>query len=365
MVARVSHERTRAAIAESLWHRTARMRFAAGAVGLLVLLMSGSALAQGSGTPGSGSFGSGESKARADRIDEDLIGTPRDIRTLPRAPTLPDLTHRSPELSGESTVASVTPLVAQPSGERERLTLHLFHFDCELPIVPWLYGGAEWGFAAARGPTEPATRLVPGQPQLFARAVHSFSHERYSVGAGLGLLPPVFTYDDRADAARLEGATASSLVGVVRPWDLSTFLDRRFTTRPWIDLRVSFRRFVVQLRQGIDVNFRTGAAPCTTGACDKSGDFQLLSATTLYLGWQPTHEVALGIEAWEVFLLKTRQTLADRDRSVLALSPSIRFFYRWVEPAVSVLFPVGSPLMNAADGYFALRIDMRVWLGGK
>lgn len=342
------------------------MRFGAGAIGLSwLLLRSSTALAQGSGGIAAGSFGSGESRARADRVEEDLVGTPHDVRTLPRAPTLPDLTHRAPELSGEHTIASVTPRLTPPSANRERLTLHLLNLDYEMPIVPWLYGGAEWGLAAARSPNAGGTQLIAGQPQLFARAVHSFARERYSVGAGLGLLPPVFTYDDKGDAERLESASASSLVAAVRPWDLSTFLDRRFTVRPWIDLRVSFRKFVVQLRQGLDVNYRTSAAPCTTGACDKSGDLQLLSATTVYVGWQPTREVAIGLEAWEVFLLKTRQSLADRDRSVLVLSPSIRFYYRWLEPAVSVLFPVGSPLMNAADGYFALRIDMRVWFGGK
>jgi hypothetical protein len=333
----------------------------------VLLLWSAHALAQGSGGIPPGTFGSGEAKSRPDTVKEDLIGTPRDIRTVPRAPTLPDLTHRAPELSGEHTIASVTPRVSTTTSNRDesRLTSHLFHFDFETPIVPWLYGGAEWGFAAARAPNNDASKFVPGQPQLFARAVHSFQHERYSVGAGLGVLPPVFAYDDKDDRARLEGATASSLVSVVRPWDLSTFLDRRLTTRPWIDLRVSFRRVVVQLRQGLDINYRTSAAPCSTGACDQSGDVQLMSATTLYLGWQPTRELALGLEAWEIFLLKTRQSIADRDRSVLAVSPSVRFFYRWVEPAVSVLFPIGSPLMNAADGYFALRLDMRVWFGGK
>ncbi len=349
---------------ESWWHRRGPMRVAALAA---VLLATGSARAQGAGGIPTGTFGSGESKARPEHVEEELIGTSRDLRTMPRAPTLPDLTHRAPELSGEHTIASITPRTPSAPTDREsgRLTAHLFHFDYEMPLVPWLYGGAEWGFAAARAPSDSGTSFVPGQPQLFVRAVQSLTRERYSVGAGLGVLPPVFTYDDRDDRARLEGNTASSLISIVRPWDLSTFLDRRFTARPWIDLRVALRRFVVQLRQGLDVNFRTSAAPCTTGACDESGDVQLLSTTTLYLGWQPTREIALGVEAWEVYLFKTRTQIADRDRSVFALSPSVRFFYRYVEPAVSVLFPIGSPLMSAADGYFALRIDVRVWFGGK
>jgi hypothetical protein len=91
----------------------------------------------------------------------------------------------------------------------------------------------------------------------------------------------------------------------------------------------------------------------------------LISTTALYVAWQPRREVALGIEAWQVYILSTRLSVADRDRSAFAVSPSVRFFYRWVEPAVSVLFPIGSPLFNTADSYIALRIDLRFWFGGK
>jgi hypothetical protein len=338
------------------------MRVFAAALILAIGLSAETASAQGSGGIQSGTFGTGTASARPDTVEEDLVGTPRDIRTLPRAPTLPDLTHRAPELSGEHTIASVK---VQGVDDR-RLSAHLFHFDFETPIIPGLYGGSEWGFAGARGAGDSGAKLVPGQPQIFGRVVHTFMRERYAVGAGLGLLPPVFTYDDQDERSRLDAASAASLVSVVRPWDLSTFLDRRFTARPWIDLRVNWRKLVAQFRQGVDLNFRTGASRCVEGSvCDRAGDIQLVSMTTFYVGWQPTREVALGVEAWEVFLLKTRLPVADRDRSALALSPSVRFYYRWVEPAVSVLFPIGQPLLNAAESYFALRIDMRVWFGGK
>jgi len=340
-----------------------RLLLAAIVLSAIVPSTPGTARAQGSGGIPRTGFGTGDVKSRPDDVEEDLVGTPRDMRTSPRAPTLPDLTHRAPELSGEQTIASIKP---RGSGELRRLTAHIFHFDFEAPLGRGIYGGAEWAFAAARGPEDAGLKLVPGQPMLFGRAVHSFSRERYSVGAGLGVLPPVFSYDNRDEASRFEASSASTLVGVVRPWDISTFLDRRLTTRPWIDMRVQWRKVVVQARQGVDVNFRTGAATCDAGsACDKSGDVQLLSISALYLGFQPTREVAVGVEAWQVYMLKTRLPVADRDRSTLALSPSVRFFYRWVEPAVSLLFPIGSPLLNTADSYFALRIDMRVWFGGR
>jgi hypothetical protein len=302
-------------------------------------------------------------KARPENIEEDLVGTPRDIRTTPRAPTLPDLTHRASELSGEGTIASVKP---HGSAEQARLTSHIFTFDFEAPLGRGVYAGADWALAAARGPEESGTQFVAGQPMLFGRAVRSFSRERYSVGAGLGVLPPVFTYGGETEGARLEAGTPSTLVSVVRPWDFSTFLDRRLTAKPWVDLRVQWRRAVVQVRQALDVSFRTGAPTCSTGAsCDNAGDMQLVSISTLYVGWQPQRELAVGVEAWQVYLLKTQLPIADRDRSAFAVSPSVRFFYRWVEPAISMLFPIGSPLLNAADSYFGVRIDLRVWFGGR
>ncbi|MBI2394711.1 MAG: hypothetical protein HYV09_34400 [Deltaproteobacteria bacterium] len=359
--------------------RTTRLAGPAGralasrAVGLVFALFTVGrvAVAHGQGTSPStggiapGSFGTGEAKSRPEHVEEDLIGTPRDIRTVPRAPTLPDLTHRAPELSFEHTAASVKPRTTGPvDPSTARLTSHLFNFDFELPVTSWLYGGSTWGFSAARAAESDTASFVAGQPLIFARVVRSAFHEKYAIGAGLGFSPPVFSYGDDSEAARLEAGSASTLVSVVRPWDVSTFLDRRFTTRPWIDLRVAFRRFVVQARQGFDANLRSSGAACAENeVCERAGDLQLISTTTLYAAWQPRREIAVGIEAWQVYLLKTRSDAADDKRSALALSPSVRFYYRWVEPAVSLLFPVGPPLLGAADSYYALRFDLRMWFG--
>ncbi len=315
--------------------------------------------------PGTGGGLAGtDTKARADTIDEDLVGTPRDMRTMPRAPTLPDLTHTAPELSFEHTIASVKPRSANPADAR--LTSHLFLFDVEAPILRWLYLGGAWGFAAARGPESSAGKFVAAQPLLFARAVYRIDGERWSLGAGFGVLPPVFSYDDRSSAQRIEAATASSLVSIVRPWDVSSFIDRNLTGRPWVDARYAHRKFVVQLRQAVDANLRTSATSCSGNAvCDRAGALQFVSISTLYFGWQPTRETAIGVEAWQVYLLKTTLPVSSGERLAYAVSPSFRFFYRWVEPAVSLLFPIGQPLLGAADSYFAMRIDLRVWFGGR
>jgi hypothetical protein len=344
------------------WGHEALLAFA-------VLVTPFAASAQGAG--GLPQDSASPSKARPEHVEEDLIGTPRDIRVAPRAPTLPDLTHTAPELSAEHTIASVAPKAGSlgpTAPDQPRLSAHLFHFDTEVPLAKWLYVGGAWGFAAARGASTTDTpdkaHLVAAEPEIFARVVRALDGESYTLGAGLGMLFPVVKYDELNSSERLSKSTAASLVSIVRPWDVSMFLDRRVTARPWIDLRTKSKRLVAQFRQAFDAGYRTSTPSCTQGiVCDRTGDLQVLSISTLYLGWQPTREVALGIEAWEVYLLKTQ--LSVNDRSSIALSPSVRFFFRWVEPAVSVLFPVGPTLLNAADGYYALRLDMRIWFGGR
>jgi hypothetical protein len=283
---------------------------------------------------------------------------------LARGATLPDLTHGRPEMTAEQTIAS-----ARPHDEEDRLTSHLFHFDVEHPLIPrLLYVGADAGFALARAPAERRVSFVGSQPQLFGRIVHVEPHDKYALGAGLGIIAPIFKYDDRQDSERVALGTASSLVAVVRPWDMSQYLDRRLTLRPWIDLRIGRKTVVLQFRQGMDVSIRTAVPPGSPADGSdpaKVGDVELLSISTFYLGFRPARQVTFGIEAWEVYLLKTKLPVVDRDRTVFAISPGARFLSRWVEPGVSLLVPFGPPLLGAVETYVALRVDLRIWLDRK
>jgi hypothetical protein len=287
-------------------------------------------------------------------------GTESAPRAVARASTLPELTHRGTELALDYSVSSIDP--HDPTAGR--LALHIAQVDCEVPLLaPVFYAGGRWGLAAGHEPGAPGQSFVPGQPQLWARAVHSFSHEQYSVGAGFGASPPLFYYEDTSDTTRLARSETALLASIVRPWDLSMFLDRRLTLRPWIDLRVAVRALVVQVRQGLDVSIRTGQAGCPGGAsCERPGETQFVSLTGIYVGWQPLAWLALGVEGWEIYLLKTAPPIEDRDRTAFAVSPTVRFFHRWAEPALSFSFPVGPPLLNAAESYWSLRLDFRVRL---
>lgn len=314
--------------------------------------------------------GSGNAPARAQTLEKELSDLPADVRVIPRGPTIPDLQHTSSEASLEQTIASVNPktstaAVGVPTNEGA-LTSHIFEADFEIPLVrQTLYVGGQYAFAAARSPAQHDARFISGQPEIFGRIAHGGPDEQWAVGAGLGVMAPIVTYDDLDDGKRTQTATASALVGIVRPWDLSMFLDRRVTARPWIDLRIG-RKIVAQVRQGLDVAMRSGVPSSTSAVgpfAGKVGDVEMVSITSVYLGWQPTPELALGVEAWDVYLLKTSLPITDRERTVFAVSPGFRMFYRWVEPGVSLLFPIGSPLLGAVDDYVALRIDMRVWFG--
>jgi hypothetical protein len=311
----------------------------------------------------------GSAPARTTTNEKELTDLPEDARVLPRGPTIPDLQHTAAEASLEQTIASVKPKAGGGVGgvptDDAALTSHLFEADFEIPVVrQTVYVGGQYAFAAARSPAQHEARFVSGQPEIFGRIAHGGPDESWAIGAGLGFMAPLVTYDDLDDAKRVQTATTSALVGIVRPWDLSMFFDRRVTARPWLDLRVGRHKFIVQLRQGLDVAMRSGVpsgASANAAFAGKVGDIEMISITALYIGWQPTPELALGVEAWDVYLLKTQLPVGDRDRTVFALSPGFRMFYKWVEPGVSLLLPIGAPLLGAVDNYVALRIDLRVW----
>lgn len=299
----------------------------------------------------------------ADPLAERARAAPaRDPRALPCAPTLPDLSHGAPEATFEQTTAAL-----QPRGGGEPVTAHLFQADVEIPIGRHVFVGGLYGVAAARAPASDAVRFVSAQPELYGRVVSLGLGAHYTLGAGLGLVPPLFDNGDALDrASTLAPATAAALAGVVRPWDLPLFLDRHLTLRPWIDLRTARKHLVAQFRGRLDFALRT-AAPSSSGSPTaiggSAGDLDMLATAQLYLGWRPTPELSLGLEAWEVYLLKTERPIGDRDRVTFALSPSVRYSFRWVEPAISVLVPLGQPLFDTAERYVALRVDVRVWFG--
>jgi hypothetical protein len=139
-------------------------------------------------------------------------------------------------------------------------------------------------------------------------------------------------------------------VRTVRPWDVAYFSDLTLTVRPSFDIRHVVGRVMLQLRQGIDWSI----ALRKTIANDTGQD--LTARTTFYVGYRATEVVGLGLEIWEVYQLTS--DIIDDKRAAFAISPSVRFVLGRVEPALSLLFPIATPLRGDVDSYYAVRLNV-------
>lgn len=256
----------------------------------------------------------------------------------PAPPTLPALAHPSLTNTFEITTASIDP----GHGKRRAFTWML-HDEIEYPLVSrvW-YVGAAHDVAAGAVPGV-GRDFFFGAPELWMRAVWS-SVIGLSSGGGFGVVLPL--------PRSLSPAAQEifSNVRVVRPWDAPYFTDLGVTLRPWIDVRHIVGRFILQLRQGLDVTIL--ARDLRQG--ERRVDFT--ARTTAYLGFRIARPIGVGIEAWEVYQLSAN--LPDDKRAAFAVSPSVRFSLGKIEPALSLVFPLATPLRGDAASYFAARINV-------
>ncbi len=266
-----------------------------------------------------------------------------EVRDPPQAPTLPALTHKDLTYTFEYTAASIepNPIAGAPAGQDPgRAWAWFAHGELELPLAPrkWYIGVANDVASAAIPGVGSATLL--GNPELWARGVWS-SVQGLSAGGGLGVVLPVAR--DRSDIEQ----EVLRVVGVVRPWDVAYFDDLTLTFRPAFDIRHVVGRATLQMRQGIDWSIKG------------EGDglrYDITARATFYVGYRVHDAIGLGIEVWEVY--QVTRDLPDDKRAAVAISPSVRFMLRRVQPAVSVLFPVATPLRGEVESYYALRLNV-------
>jgi hypothetical protein len=285
--------------------------------------------------------------ARADEPRPKLA--PPDDRTsaldAPAPPTLPALAHPTLSDTFEITTASI-----DPGGGKGRATALFLHDEIEYPLVSrqWYVGAAHDVVAAA----------VPGvghdfffgAPELWTRALWS-SIVGLSSGGGFGVVIPV------PHGLSPSAETIFEKVAVVRPWDAAYFTDRVLTLRPWVDIRHVVWRFTFQLRQGLDVGIAVRALhPYENRA-------EYVSRTTFYTGFRLAKPIGIGLEVWEVYQISANlcgqaPCFDDDKRAALSLSPSVRLLLGRIEPALSLLFPLSTPLRGAAASYFAARFNV-------
>jgi hypothetical protein len=147
-----------------------------------------------------------------------------------------------------------------------------------------------------------------------------------------------------------EAQSIFDTVRVVRPWDASYFTDRTVTLRPWVDIRHIVGRFILQLRQGMDISIV--ARDLKKG--ERRVDYT--ARTTFYAGFRIAKPIGVGLEVWEVYQLSA--DLPDDKRAAFAISPSVRFSLGKIEPALSLVFPISTPLRGEAASYYAARLNV-------
>ncbi|WP_245678266.1 hypothetical protein [Chondromyces crocatus] len=259
----------------------------------------------------------------------------------PAPPTLPGLTRRDLTFTFETTIAVIDP---QPPSTGAAYGWSA-HGEIEMPLVPrrWFVGGAHEMAAAALPGV--GSKILLGNPEFWLRGVWS-SVRGLASGGGFGLVVPAPRNPSEAEQYVLEAART------VRPWDAAYFADTTLVARPWFDIRLVTGPFIFQFRQGLDWSL------VLRSLRPREPRYDLTARATFYFGYRASEAIGLGLEVWEVYQLSADPRVKDDQRASFAVSPSIRFMFPWVQPALSMLFPVTTPLRGDVNGYYALRLNV-------
>jgi hypothetical protein len=275
------------------------------------------------------------STAYADDPPPSVFADPYDLPDAPRPPTLPELTHKDVEVTGESTFGVLYPNT--PGAPDHGVYVQRFSLEWPLALRRF-FVGATYEYAAAEPPSGGPLKLVSGNLQINGRTVWATS-TGLAFGGGLGVTLP--TLIDPSNAA----AGASTAAATVRPWDEELFSPGYVTLNPFVDVRDVDRRLVLQLREGLDFQFDTRPG----------SSYRIAAITAAYVGYRIGRWVGAGVEAFEVYFLSASQ-VSDNRRAAFALSPNVRLMTSYVQPALSFVTNAGIPLFGSVDGWWALRL---------
>ena len=278
--------------------------------------------------------------------DDDL----KSVLDAPAPPTLPALAHRDLTITFEYTAAVIQPKGTDSGGDA---FAYFAHTDFEYPIVPrqWFVGLAN-DIASAAVPGV-GTAFLLGNPEIYARGVWS-SVRGLSSGGGLGVVLPT-----PRELSTVESDVLRT-VRTVRPWDLASFSSLQLTFRPWIDIRHVTGGLIFQLRQAVDWSISLTGPEETPGGSSSGSKPRLTNFTarlTFYTGYRLSEWLGVGVELWEIYEV-TKELPNDDARATFALSPSVRLMLPRVQPAISFLFPLATPLRGDVGSYFAARINL-------
>lgn len=258
----------------------------------------------------------------------------------PAPPTLPALAHPSLSNTFEITAAGI-----DLGANRGRAYAWYLHDEIEYPLISrvW-YVGAAHDVVAGAVPGV-GNNFFFGAPEIWTRGLWS-SVIGLSSGGGLGVVLPL------PHSLSPSAQEIFDTVRVVRPWDASYFTDRVVTLRPWVDIRHIVGRFILQLRQGMDI--------AIVARDLKKGERRVdyTARTAFYVGFRIAKPIGVGLEVWEVYQLS--ENLPDDKRAAFSISPSVRLSLGRIEPALSLVFPIATPLRGEAASYFAARLSVGI-----
>lgn len=252
-------------------------------------------------------------------------------------PTLPDLTHGDASIELDYTGAGIG------QGTLGRTLTWMAFLRTEVPLTTrhW-HVGAAWDLVSAAAEGR-GRALVYGNPEVWVRGV-GWHSSGLSAGGGLGVVIPVPRDLGAPEAGVLD------TIRVIRPWDSGYFTSSILTLRPSIDVRLILEPFLLQLRQGLDWSYNFDASRS-----------DILARTGTYFAVAPLDWLTTGLELWHTYSIT--HDIEDDQRSALTLSPVVRMRFGPVEPGISVLFPVSTPLEGIATEFFAVRLHLRLALG--
>ena len=265
-----------------------------------------------------------------------------DAATLDPAspPTLAALTHGDVA----AIVSQEGAGVGRESSASSTTFLWVSHLELESAIVTrnW-HAGAAWDLSSAEDESGDRT-LLPSNPEVWARGTGYFD-SGIAAGGGLGVVIPV------PRGSTDEGtASAFDVVRAVRPWDAGYYSSHILTLRPFFDARLILPPFVLQLRQGFDWSY---------GFDDDRTD--IIERVGVYAGWEVHDPVTLGLELWQTYSITANVT--DAERAAFTLSPSVTLHTGRLEPGISLLVPLSTPLEGVASSFFGVRLHVRLALG--
>jgi hypothetical protein len=265
---------------------------------------------------------------------------PYDLPDAPRPPTLPELTHRDLELTGESTIGALRSNGTAPHTEGA----YVQRFSVEWPVaLRRFFVGATYELAAAAPPNGGAFRPISGNLDLNARTVWATS-TGLAFGGGLGATLPLSFFEQGSNAAGIAAAAAT-----IRPWDEAFFQPNYLTLHPFFDVRDVDGPLVVQFREGLEFEFDT----------QSWSGFRTAAIAAAYVGYRALRWLGVGVEAFEVYFLSASQ-LQDDKRASFAVSPNVRLMTPYVQPALSFVTNVGTTLFGSVDTWWAIRLAATV-----